>query len=346
MTTEPAIRLTSAEDARRFVEEGGHAHVKVGVFDIDGILRGKYMSPRQVLLGAREGLRLLRRGPRLGFQRPALRQRQLHRLAHGLSGRAGAHPARHLPRDAVRGRHAVLPRASSPARPRRSARAGCCGACSSKAAGHGLRGPRRRSNTSSSCSTRRRDSVREKGYRNLKPHDAGLLRLLGAALARSMPSSTASCSRPAATMDMALEGLHTETGPGRARGRDRRRRGAARRRQGGAVQDVHQGARAAPRPDGDVHGEVVAGLAGPERPHPPLAARTSDRQAGLPRRLGRARHERRRCATSSAGSRSCMPRAAGDGGPDGQLLFAADPRLLGADLARPGASRTAPPRCA
>ena len=82
--------VRNAADARRIVDERGITHVKVGVFDIDGILRGKYMAPRQVLLRAREGLRLLRRRAGLGLQRPALRQRHVHRLAHGLSRRAGA----------------------------------------------------------------------------------------------------------------------------------------------------------------------------------------------------------------------------------------------------------------
>ncbi len=34
----------TAGDARRIVEERGLSHVKVGLFDIDGVLRGKYMS--------------------------------------------------------------------------------------------------------------------------------------------------------------------------------------------------------------------------------------------------------------------------------------------------------------
>jgi glutamine synthetase len=37
-------RITSAAEARAIVEERGLSHVKVGVFDVDGILRGKYMS--------------------------------------------------------------------------------------------------------------------------------------------------------------------------------------------------------------------------------------------------------------------------------------------------------------
>ena len=36
--------VTTVDDARRIVNERNLSHVKVGVFDIDGILRGKYMS--------------------------------------------------------------------------------------------------------------------------------------------------------------------------------------------------------------------------------------------------------------------------------------------------------------
>lgn len=39
-----ARQVKTRDDARRIVEERGLRHVKVGVFDIDGILRGKYMS--------------------------------------------------------------------------------------------------------------------------------------------------------------------------------------------------------------------------------------------------------------------------------------------------------------
>src|SRR5688572_19958640 len=37
-------QVRSIADARALVEERNLSHVKVGVFDIDGILRGKYMS--------------------------------------------------------------------------------------------------------------------------------------------------------------------------------------------------------------------------------------------------------------------------------------------------------------
>src|SRR5688572_4156175 len=35
--------VRTAEDARRIVQERGLTHVKVGVHDIDGVLRGKYL---------------------------------------------------------------------------------------------------------------------------------------------------------------------------------------------------------------------------------------------------------------------------------------------------------------
>ena len=41
--------VRTIDDARRIVEERGIEHVKVGVFDIDGVLRGKYMSRRKFL---------------------------------------------------------------------------------------------------------------------------------------------------------------------------------------------------------------------------------------------------------------------------------------------------------
>ena len=47
-------QVRSAADARAIVEARGLPHVKVGVFDIDGIMRGKYMS-REKFLSALEG---------------------------------------------------------------------------------------------------------------------------------------------------------------------------------------------------------------------------------------------------------------------------------------------------
>ena len=46
--------VRTADDAKRIVEQRDIEHVKVGVFDIDGVLRGKYMSRRK-FLSALEG---------------------------------------------------------------------------------------------------------------------------------------------------------------------------------------------------------------------------------------------------------------------------------------------------
>ncbi len=50
-----AREVKTAADARRIVEEGGHRYVKVGVFDIDGVLRGKYISKDKFLSALDKG---------------------------------------------------------------------------------------------------------------------------------------------------------------------------------------------------------------------------------------------------------------------------------------------------
>jgi glutamine synthetase len=50
-----ANEVHSADDARAIVEERGLNHVKVGVFDVDGILRGKYMSREKFLSALEKG---------------------------------------------------------------------------------------------------------------------------------------------------------------------------------------------------------------------------------------------------------------------------------------------------
>ena len=84
-------------------------------------------------------------------------------------------------------------------------------------------------------------------------------------------------------MRMPLEGLHTETGPGVLEAAITYSARAGSRRPRGAVQDLHESPGAAPRHDGDLHGQMVARLAGPVRPPAHLAAGQA-RQAGVPRR--------------------------------------------------------------
>jgi glutamine synthetase len=54
MTLEPR-QVTSIADARNIVEQRGLTHVKVGVFDIDGIMRGKYLSRAKFLSALESG---------------------------------------------------------------------------------------------------------------------------------------------------------------------------------------------------------------------------------------------------------------------------------------------------
>src|SRR5687768_7343405 len=46
--------VKTAEDAKKIVEERGLRHVKVGLFDMDGVLRGKYMA-REKFFSALDG---------------------------------------------------------------------------------------------------------------------------------------------------------------------------------------------------------------------------------------------------------------------------------------------------
>jgi glutamine synthetase len=48
-------QVTSAADAKAIVEQRGLSHVKVGVFDIDGIMRGKYISRAKFLSALESG---------------------------------------------------------------------------------------------------------------------------------------------------------------------------------------------------------------------------------------------------------------------------------------------------
>ena len=45
--------VRTAAHARKIVDERRLSHVKVGVFDVDGVLRGKYLRRDKFLLRAR-----------------------------------------------------------------------------------------------------------------------------------------------------------------------------------------------------------------------------------------------------------------------------------------------------
>ena len=49
------VKIGDVTQARRLVEQDKHSHVKVGVFDIDGVMRGKYMSKAKFLSALETG---------------------------------------------------------------------------------------------------------------------------------------------------------------------------------------------------------------------------------------------------------------------------------------------------
>ncbi len=50
-----ASKVTDLQSAKKIIEQRGLTHLKVGVFDIDGILRGKYMSKQKFLTAIEHG---------------------------------------------------------------------------------------------------------------------------------------------------------------------------------------------------------------------------------------------------------------------------------------------------
>ena len=207
------------------------------------------------------------------------------------------------------------------------ARAAPCAGCSSAPAAWDFRRSPA-SSMSSSSSRKRRPRCARKHYRNLVPLAPGYF---GYSVLRNSVHSELyrGLLELGQQMDFPIEGLHEGNRRRRPRGGAVRRRGGSRRRQGGPLQDLHQGVVPASWPHGDLHGQMVARLARPERPHSSLSARARW-QVGVPRSQGAARHERddaplpRRPAAPAAG-------APGDDRADRQFLSAAHTRLLGAD---------------
>ena len=68
--------ITSPADAIAYVRERDLPFVRVGVFDIDGVLRGKYMNRDKFESAVEKGFGFCDVVLGLGFQRPALRQRR------------------------------------------------------------------------------------------------------------------------------------------------------------------------------------------------------------------------------------------------------------------------------
>ncbi len=205
------IRIDGAEEARRLVEEGGHGDVKVGLADIDGVLRGKYLSRDKFLSALEKGFGFC--DVIVGWDSndqlyDNVTYTGWHTAYPDVSVRLLADTGRVLPFEnripfflcELAGEaEAICPRGLL----RRVLRqAEDMGFAVSSAFEYEF-----------FVFDETPDSVRNKGYRNLKPLTPGYF---GYSVLRS--SVHAEFYRElldtCRTMDMALEGLHTETGPG------------------------------------------------------------------------------------------------------------------------------------
>lgn len=203
--------VRTAAHAREIVEERGIEYVKVGVFDTDGILRGKYMSREKFLSALEKGF---------GFCDVVLGWDSYDQLYDSASF-TGWHtaypdaPVRILPetcREVPFENNTLLflgefAERAEPVCPR-----GILRRVLKRAAESGYK-------VSAACEfefflfDETPESVREKGYKNLKNITPGFF---GYSMLRSSVHSEFyhELMETCALMDMKLEGLHTETGPG------------------------------------------------------------------------------------------------------------------------------------
>ena len=206
-----AREVKSAADARRIVEARGLSHVKIGVTDIDGVLRGKYMA-RDKFFSALEG--------GFGFCDVVLGW-DMHDELYDNTAFTGWHTA--YPDAPVR----IVPE-SCRELPFEENMLFFLGEFADKAEAICPRGTLRRVLDKAEAMgfaakaafeyefflfDETPDSIREKGYAGLKPITPGMF---GYSVLRSTVHADfyQELLALAETMDFPIEGLHTETGPG------------------------------------------------------------------------------------------------------------------------------------
>jgi glutamine synthetase len=207
----PTRHIRTAADARAIVEEHELEYVKLGVFDIDGVLRGKYMSREKFFSALENGF---------GFCDVVLGWDSDDRLYDNVSF-TGWHTA--YPDAQVR----ILPTTCREL-PFEKGLLFFLGEFAERAEAICPRGVLRRVierarsmgfEPYAACEyefflfDETPESVREKGYRNLKPitpGNFGYSVLRSSVLSEFYHQLLEDCRR----MDIELEGLHTETGPG------------------------------------------------------------------------------------------------------------------------------------
>ena len=207
---EPA-RIKDAEEARRLVEEGGHSFVKLGLADTDGILRGKYVSRAKFLSALEKGLAFC--DVVVGWDsNDQLYDNVTYTGWHTAYPDA---PVRILPetcRTLPFENHTPFFLCEFAERAEEICPRGVLRRVLAKADAMGFL-------VSAACEyeffvfDETPDSVRQKGYRDLKPITPGFF---GYSVLRSSVHAELyrDLLETCQTMDMELEGLHTETGPG------------------------------------------------------------------------------------------------------------------------------------
>ena len=297
---QPEEVRTSAQ-ARAIVEERGLTHVRVGVFDIDGILRGKYMDRPKFFSALDKGMGFC--DVVLGWdsndpQYDNISFTGWHTAYPDAAVRLLPETCRALPFEGnmllflgefTGHAEAVCPRGALRRVLERAATMGYGAAAAAEYRVLRIQRDARRACAKKAIATCR-----------TSPRECSAIRCCAA---RCTPSFTRRCCRSGRGHAHADRRPAHRDRAGRARGGAALHRGARSGRPRRAVQDLRQGARPASRPDGDLHGQVVAAAAGPKRASPRLA-RPQGRRVRCSTTQARPHgHVAGRCAGSSAASR-------------------------------------------
>ena len=206
------------EGLRRVFEERNVTKVKVGGFDIDGVLRGKYVSLDKFWSAARGGFGFC--DVIFGWDIGDVLYDNA-KVTGWHTGYPDAHGAIDLDDASASSRGSRTPRRSSldfVERGRAAAHPACPRSLLkrvlARAASDGLRGEVRLPSSSSWSSRRRPSRCTRRASATSTPLTPGHVRLLVAARGPARASSCTPSSTRWRAFDMEIEGFHTETGPG------------------------------------------------------------------------------------------------------------------------------------
>ena len=320
--------IRTAADARRIVEERGLTHVKVGVFDVDGVLRGKYISKVKFFSALESGF---------GFCDVVLGWDSNDQLYDNVTF-TGWHTA--YPDASLR----ILPETCRALPFEENTLLFLCEfvdrAEAHLSARHAPPGAAAGGDTGLRCRyaafeyefflfDETPESVREKNYRNLKPTSPPASSAIPCCAARSGPDLYHEILDSFEAMRIPIEGLHTETGPGvleAALYYDLALEAADRAALFKTFMKVLAQRRGL---DGHLHGQMVQQLSRPERPYPHVP---QGKDGKAPFHDPKGPHGMSKVMQHFvAGQQALMPELLAHDRPDGELLFPADSGLLGAD---------------